>query len=207
MSTPADGLAMTHTPEQTVAAGDATRAHHAVSPDFSGKKPPHLSKTQILDATEACLVGFGYDGTTIRRIAKKLDCAVGSIYRYFTDKRELLAAVTQRRFEPVETASEAGLAMDQVHRMYARIADEQPEQYRLMFWLASVGKASAGRHLPPVIERLLQIWGERLGDRRRAELQWAQLHGNLMLGRDNREPEQTVTTAVEVEADTQDAAV
>jgi len=206
MSTPADGLAMT-TPAPTGIASpvDLPRAA-APGGDFAAKKPPHLGRTQILDATDACLIEHGYDGTTIRRIAKRLDCAVGSIYRYFTDKRELLAAVTQRRFEPVETATEAGLAIDQVYRMYARIADEQAEQYRLMFWLASVGKPSAGRHLPPIVERLIQMWGERLGDRRQAELQWAQIHGNLMLGRETREPAETPAVHA-MEAATQDAAV
>lgn len=210
MSAPADGLASPHTSSASTPPVEPPRTSAAASDGFSGKKPPHLSRTQILDATDACLVTYGYDGTTIRRIAKQLDCAVGSIYRYFTDKRELLSAVTQRRFEPVETATEAGLAMDQVYRMYSRIADEQPEQYRLMFWLASVGKASAGRHLPATIEKLLQLWGERLGDRRQAEFQWAQLHGHLMLGRDNRETEETsadATATAPVEESAQDAAV
>ena len=39
------------------------------------KKPTHLSRLQILDATEVCLNTEGYDGTTIRRIAKQLNCA------------------------------------------------------------------------------------------------------------------------------------
>lgn len=184
MSMQADGLA-TATPHETHAEpGPAER----LRPSAPGRKPPHLSRAQILDATEACLETDGYDGTTIRQIAKRLDCAVGSIYRYFTHKRELLSAVTQRRFEPVQTATEAGLPMDQVHRMYGRIANEQPEQYRLMFWLASIGRAQAGRHLPAIVETLLGMWSEQSGDRRRAELEWAQLHGNLMLGHIHREP-------------------
>jgi AcrR family transcriptional regulator len=159
------------------------------------KKLTHLSRLQILDATETCLVAEGYDGTTIRRIARQLGCAVGSIYRYFTDKRQLLAAVTHRRFEPVETAFEAGLAIEQVQQMYARIADEHPEQYRLMFWLASVGQSQAGRHLPQIIERLIDLWADRLGDRREAELQWVALHGNLMLGGLNRPSLSTIAPA------------
>ena len=54
--------------------------------------PAVLSRGQILDATETCLAELGYDGTTIRAIAKRLDCAVGTIYRYFRDKRSLLTA-------------------------------------------------------------------------------------------------------------------
>ena len=55
-----------------------------------GRTPTHLSRDQILDATGRCLASRGYDATTIRTIAGVLDCAVGSIYRYFRDKRELL---------------------------------------------------------------------------------------------------------------------
>lgn len=187
MSDTANGLALT--------------SSHIAQP---GRKIAHLDRAQILDATEACLNEDGYDGTTIRRIAKRLNCAVGSIYRYFTDKRQLLAAVTQRRFDPVLTASEAGLALDQVLRMYGRIAQEQPEQYLLMFWLASVGHAQPGRHLPPMIEKLISLWSERLGDVRRAELQWAQLHGDLMLGLNLPQP---IPMPAPAEAETRHAAV
>jgi AcrR family transcriptional regulator len=142
-----------------------------------------LSRAQILDATAACLRDHGYDGTTIRRIASLLDCAVGSIYRYFLDKRELLAAVTQRRFEPVCEAIEAGVSPERAAALYARIAAEQPQQYRLMIWLASVGVMAAAAPLPEVVQRIIGGCAEQLGSTEAAEDLWSRLHASVMLGR------------------------
>ncbi|MFA9476837.1 TetR/AcrR family transcriptional regulator [Phycisphaerales bacterium AB-hyl4] len=142
---------------------------------------PTLSRKQILDATEAVLDEAGYDGATIRRIARQLDCAVGSIYRYFRDKRELLSAVTQRRFQPVLEKVEAGESWQTTASAYVRTALEQPQQYRLMFWLAGCdqrGPADA----PEIVGQLLVGWADQLGDRREAERRWAPLHAGIMLG-------------------------
>ena len=149
----------------------------------AARTPTHLSREQILDATAACLAEMGYDGTTIRRIAKRLDCAVGSIYRYFDDKRALLAAVVQRRFEPVIERIEQGHPIDSVADFYALIAGEQSELYRLMFWLASVGKDQQANTVPPAIRSIIDGWTQQIGDARVAESYWSQLHGAIMLGR------------------------
>ncbi len=166
------------------AAMPAEAATPAPETDGAPRRPTPLDREQILNATADCLAEAGYDGTTIRAIARRLRCAVGSIYRYFEDKRSLLSAVTQRRFEPVETALEAGLPLDQVVKMYVRIAGEEPEQYRLMYWLASVGRPrQAGiEAMPAVIRRILDRWARRAGDRAAAMRHWAQVHGGLMLG-------------------------
>lgn len=178
---------------------DATQAPpvspaQAIRPDILGsigpvpnvavpKTPTQLSRGQILDATEACLQELGYDGTTIRRIAKQLDCAVGSIYRYFDDKRALLAAVVQRRFEPVLERIEQGAPADASANLYAQIAGDQPELYRLMFWLSSIGKATQATTLPVVVQQIIESWTTQFNDQRVAESFWSQLHGAIMQGR------------------------
>lgn len=140
----------------------------------------HLSRTQILHATAVCLAECGYDGTTIRRIAKQLNCAVGSIYRYFDDKRSLLDAVTQARFEPVAQVAE--VSAERSAALYAHAAADEPQQYRLMFWLASVGDHHEAPGVPDVIQRIIAAWTVQMGNRRKAERFWAQLHGRIMLG-------------------------
>jgi len=145
-------------------------------------KPPavNLSRTQILHATAICLAECGYDGTTIRRIARQLNCAVGSIYRYFKDKRSLLDAVTQARFEPVAQVAE--VSAERSAALYAHAAADEPQQYRLMFWLVSVGDHHDAPGVPDVIQRIITAWAVQMGDRRKAERFWAQLHGRIMLG-------------------------
>ncbi len=140
----------------------------------------HLSRAQILHATAICLAECGYDGTTIRRIAKQLGCAVGSIYRYFKDKRTLLDAVTQARFEPVAQVAE--VSAERSASLYAHAAADEPQQYRLMFWLASVGDHHEAPGVPEVIQRIIEAWARQMGDRRKAERFWSQLHGRIMLG-------------------------
>jgi len=159
------------------------------SPDGSGTgtlRPlrPHaqLSRSQILDATEECLIDKGYDGTTIRRIAAALGCAVGSIYRYFTDKRELLDAVAQRRFRPVLEHVRGRQRVRRTATLYVQVATDQPEVYRLMFWLASIGRNSAGGAMPQIVSQIIEGWATQLGGQAEAELFWSRLHGRLMLG-------------------------
>lgn len=154
-----------------------------------------LSRRQIMDVTARCLREEGYDATTIRRIAAILDCAVGSIYRYFHDKRDLLDAVSQAALAPAADAAEAGAAMAETARLYHRLADRDPAMYRLMFWLTTVrngwGESASQSHEPPpppapplpkVIERIIAAWADQLGDLPRARRCWVTLHGGIMLG-------------------------
>ena len=131
-----------------------------------------LSREQILDATDACFAKAGYDGTTIRAIAARLDCSVGSIYRYFRDKRDLLLACGRRMMRPVieEPTFDRSLAA------YRTIATEHGEMYRLGFWLA-------GHGVPEYIAQIIKRWGELLQDEDEAQRRWAMAHGLLMLGR------------------------
>lgn len=148
--------------------------------DEQDAKTP-LSRRSILMATEQCLLAEGYDKTTIRRIAKELNCAVGSIYRYFKDKRELLSAVTERRFEAVVEHTELGTPLERIATLYCRTAAERPELYRLMFWLASVGQDHPQQAVPGVIHRIILGWSHRLGEDKAWRF-WSRLHGAAMLG-------------------------
>jgi AcrR family transcriptional regulator len=159
-------------------------AHQPVVLETDGSTPSKapasgLSRAQILEATEACFAEAGYEGTTIRAIAGRLGCSVGSIYRYFEDKRQLLLACAERMLAPAAEAIEAGGTVEASEAVYARQARGHESLYRLRFWLG----ADARRGVPAIIERILAGWGDRLEDRERTERRWAALHGALMLGR------------------------
>lgn len=149
--------------------------------------PVQLSREQILQVTWDCLREHGYDNTTIRRIAGNLGCAIGSIYRYFRDKRELLYTVTQRAMEPVVDMLEAGESFDASVRTYARLAEQENEVYRLMFWLGSAADAGHDQPrqpVPDVVKSVLIHWTQRLGDADAARQAWAVLHGCIIAGID-----------------------
>jgi AcrR family transcriptional regulator len=177
-----------------------------IAQDGAAGPTTQLSRQQILHATALCLRRDGYDATTIRRIAGELSCSVGSIYRYFTDKRELLLAVTQCAFEPVAAAAENRTDLEASLRLYHATAAADPSVYKLMFWLASMtgetittelGGTVLKRTMPPVIERTLAGWSAMLGGESRARRCWATLHGAIMLGLDASEAVAMSRSAVE----------
>jgi len=142
-----------------------------------------LSRQQILETTARCLTEEGYDATTIRRIAAKLDCAVGSIYRYFRDKRDLLDVVAQSALEPVALKVEAGAPVESSARQYHKIASSDLAMYRLMFWVHTVGATEPDADVQPqVIRRIIAGWTQRLGDESLARRSWMTLHGGITLG-------------------------
>jgi len=108
-------------------------------PEQSPVATVQLSRQHIMNATAQCLCDKGYDGTTIRQIAKSLDCAVGSIYRYFKDKRELLFEVAQAAMEPAVIRLDDGGSLVDSAWLYFESASSDPALYRLMFWLAAMG--------------------------------------------------------------------
>lgn len=165
-----------------------------------------LGRQRILDATMHCLCQEGYDATTIRRIAARLDCAIGSIYRYFADKHELLDAVTQRLLEPVNDALETGSTFAESVELYAQVAGAEAQAYRLMFWLTCNGtvpndapaegvsndRAASGQ-LPDVVARIVEAWAQQLGDPQLALRCWAMAHGAIIAGFEPAEVCRTVS--------------
>ena len=145
-----------------------------------------------MDVTAACLAEVGYDATTIRQIAKRLGCAVGSIYRYFSDKRCLLDTVSQQMLEPVAIMAEAGEPLERGMAMYHGLATRSPQVYRLMFWLSAVndkaksdgdsGLDDKGDTLPGVVKRIIDGWSVLLGNHLLTQRCWATLHGTVLLG-------------------------
>jgi len=149
-----------------------------------------LSRDLILDTTEHSLSEVGYEATTIRHIAGRLGCAVGSIYRYFQDKRDLLTAAGERVLEPVAAKAEAGVPLAQSVCDYDQVARRHRELYSLMFWLAAAQHAAAngngggggGRATPPeVVQRILDAWSHPAGGPAAARRLWSLLHGAVLL--------------------------
>jgi len=166
-----------------------------------------LSRDRILDATLCNLREQGYDATTIRRIASRLDCAIGSIYRYFKDKHELLLAVTERIIEPIADAIDAGEPFEQTIDLYTQTAGADRQAYGLMFWLVrSQGvpdghvepqSKTADAALPAVVSRIICGWAQQLGDDRTALRCWAMLHGSIVSGLDAAAIRDELTAVIE----------
>lgn len=167
-------------PQIQITPGIAPSAPAAPQAPAAPRSTGFLSRQHILEATEECFADGGYDGTTIRAIAARLGCSVGSIYRYFTDKRELLLAVAASAMQPVIDGLNSGDTLVASQRRYLEQATTHAELYRLMFWLAWTPGVNAA--LPEPVAEIITGWARLLGEVDRARQAWAILHGTLMLG-------------------------
>ena len=146
--------------------------------------PGFLSRERILDAANQTFTESGYDGTTIRAIAKRLGCSVGSIYRYFDDKRSLLNAMAERCFAAaLDELTGPGVDWPVSASVYSRVAQQHPEMYAMMFWLVRSDGAGAHNEPPAFVRKVLDHWTILLGSRVDAERAWAAVHGAIALGR------------------------
>ena len=171
-------------------APDQAAATSNPSPPAAAKPSTQLSRPQIMSVTLRVLREEGYDATTIRRIAGRLGCAGGSIYRYFKDKRDLLIAVAEAALAPAVEHVEAGGSMEDSARIFHQLAEKDAALYQLTFWLAAVNEAgdsptpddgAEASVMPAIIDRLIAGWAKRLGDDALAAQCWAVLHGGITL--------------------------
>ncbi|MBL4832157.1 MAG: TetR/AcrR family transcriptional regulator [Aliivibrio sp.] len=80
-------------------------------------------RQRILDATKLLLSEHGFQGISMQLVAKKADVAAGTIYRYFSDKEDLIEQLR------VETLIQAAKAIQKgVHNGLSL-----KERYRMMF--------------------------------------------------------------------------
>jgi AcrR family transcriptional regulator len=84
----------------------------------------------------------GYEGTSLRSIADRIEYSAATIYRYFHDKDDLLFAVQEvafgillSRFEQTRSIANPLERLRAVGRSYIDFALENPDYYQLMFIL------------------------------------------------------------------------
>jgi AcrR family transcriptional regulator len=97
-------------------------------------------RLRILDAAKELFLKDGYDATSIRKIAEKIEFSPTTIYLYYKDKADIMYALHQEGFEML-----AGqfLVLQHVHepferlkamgRVYMSFALNNPDFYELMF--------------------------------------------------------------------------
>lgn len=104
----------------------------------------------IIDAAVELFLSEGYEQTSIRRIAGKIEYTPGAIYSYFKDKDEILFEIHTRGFEKLaEYMNRASVETDpmarlyQIGHLYITFAIENPNHYDLMFISRSIPRSFA----------------------------------------------------------------
>jgi AcrR family transcriptional regulator len=94
----------------------------------------------ILNVATAMFIEEGYDKTSIRKIADKIEYSPATIYLYFKDKDEIFHAIHDKGFDKffalMETTRSIENPFDRLVRLsdlYIDFAYENPEYYDLMF--------------------------------------------------------------------------
>jgi AcrR family transcriptional regulator len=113
-------------------------------PDAPKRRRPQargvVTRQRILDAAEELFAQKGYEGTTLRDIARNVGLSNPSLYNHFEDKEALYGAVLQRGIGPVltrlveavEHERDSSDAAPEIIRMAMQALGERPGLARLV---------------------------------------------------------------------------
>src|SRR5215831_3735258 len=72
-------------------------------------KPPHETRTRILDAAEELFMQHGFEGTSMRLLTARAGVNLAAVNYHFGSKDALIEAVFRRRLDPMNVARIAAL--------------------------------------------------------------------------------------------------
>ena len=72
-------------------------------------KPPHETRTRILDAAEELFMQHGFEGTSMRLLTAKANANLAAVNYHFGTKDALIEAVFRRRLDPMNAGRVAEL--------------------------------------------------------------------------------------------------
>jgi AcrR family transcriptional regulator len=137
------------------------------------------TRQRVLDAARDLFDTHGYQGTTIREIARRAEVSVGSVFTTFASKGEILSEVMQARLDPLYAEIDRvmphlrGGSADRLRTMFAIHFEFEAQHVRLFMshiaaaydWTLTEGARPYGRNarLQEVIRETLQK-GQEDGD-------------------------------------------
>ena len=99
-------------------------------------------RKRIIDVATAMFMEEGYEKTSIRNIAEKIEYSPATLYLYYKDKDELLYEVQKQAFGKLEevfateaTSEDPWTRLTQICHSYVRFGKANPELYELMFMM------------------------------------------------------------------------
>jgi AcrR family transcriptional regulator len=101
-------------------------------------------RSELVDAAHRLVQEEGYEGLTIRKLAKRVGYAPMSVYSYFADKQDILFALAEDAFETLARRIEDHPADDPIEALqavmteYAAFGLGNPNEYRTVFMTEKV---------------------------------------------------------------------
>lgn len=160
------------------------------------------TRRRILEAAREMFVQRGYEATTMRAIAQRIEYTATAIYHHFQDKDELLTELCTADFKALAAAFQRiGGTEDPIERLrqigdaYVDFALEHPMQYQLMFMtrqpVMEVKDIVRGDPGQDAYAFLRDAWAHAIASGRLrpeysdpeelAQMCWASVHGLLAL--------------------------
>ncbi|MFD8472699.1 TetR/AcrR family transcriptional regulator [Streptomyces globisporus] len=68
-------------------------------------------RRQILDGAARCFARNGFHGTSMQGVLKEVGLSAGAVYRYFSGKEDIIAAITEETFAVIRGAFEEAARM------------------------------------------------------------------------------------------------
>jgi len=100
-------------------------------------------KETILRAAKELFLEKGYEATSMRNIAEKIEYSPATIYLHFKDKNEVFYALHKEgfrmlvsAFKTLESVSDPFERLKAMGHVYVNFANENPDFYQLMFVMA-----------------------------------------------------------------------
>ena len=96
-------------------------------------------RSELVEAAHKLVQEEGYEGLTIRKLAKRVGYAPMSVYSYFADKQDILFALAEDAFETLARRIEDHPADDPIEALqavmteYAAFGLGNPNEYRTVF--------------------------------------------------------------------------
>ncbi len=114
-------------------------------------------RSELIAAAHKLVQEEGYEGLTIRKLAKRVGYAPMSVYSYFADKQDILLALAQDAFETLARRIEENRSDDPLEALkavmveYAAFGLGNPNEYRIVFMTEKV-RPQAGKTFAEMTE-------------------------------------------------------
>jgi AcrR family transcriptional regulator len=129
------------------------------------RRPPQARRAQLLAAATAAIAAHGFDGVTVRDVAREAGVSPGLLHHYFDSFEELVAAAfaasvqagIERLTAEVAARSDPRDRLDRLIAVYAPTAGDR----EWLLWLSAWGAAPRQPALRVTADRLHTVWTDQ----------------------------------------------
>ena len=143
----------------------------------AGKSKGELTAERLLDAAEIVFAERGYDGASLREIARRSDIREPGIYNHFSGKQSLYTAVIDRALTPMLTAMQESMAKSNVATAYAELPGIMTDRLAEHPQMAALFHQTLQNDAESVGSKLMADWLDRLFEKGMETLDSAEAKG------------------------------